>query len=152
MRLRLARITPTVRSSFVVLLPLVTLLFSCCYIYIVDLSARTRGDYIADFVLPYARSATPDDSPDTSRLEICIPRDGSLRLAGDPATDLEIKDALAIESRLSRDGTPENFSNRLLCFRADERVPFKHVLKVMRWCSSNEVRIWRVRFWTRPQE
>jgi biopolymer transport protein ExbD len=151
MRLRVTQFAPTLRSSFVVLLPLLTLVFSCGYIYLWDLSARSRGDYIADFVLPYARSATPDESPDGSRLEICIPRDGTLRVLGEPRTDEEIERVLEVEARLSRE-RGSRLSNRMLYFRADERVPFKHILKIMRWCSRDEVRIGRLCFWTRPHE
>jgi len=135
-------------ALFFAALSVILLLLFVAFIHLFS-TDRYQG-YCSDVTLPYARTARLDESPDPARLAICIHRDGTLCIAGEPRTDQEVRDALHVEARLSRNAAGS--SDRLMLLAADERAPFKSIKKIVGWCNSRDIRIWRLAFATRPEQ
>jgi len=98
--------------------------------------------------LPDSASADYIENPDPQRLVIGITRDGSMYISGALIPDERVIDVLAVEARLSRERS-SGLANRLVCIMADEGVDVRHVRKILNWCRSPEIRIWRIEFATR---
>lgn len=111
----------------------------------------TRQDEIEDLRLPDVTASQPDDNPDPNRLVINITTDGTYYVSGLPRSDQWIYEALAVEARVSRD-LQTNVSDRVVLIKADKRVPFKYIRKIIGWCVQKEIGIWRLAFGTLPFE
>jgi biopolymer transport protein ExbD len=111
----------------------------------------TRQDEIEDIRLPDVTASKPDDNPDPNRLVINVAKDGTFYVGGHPRSDKWIYHALEVEARLSRD-LRTNVSDRVVLIKADKRVPFKHIRKIIGWCVQKEIGIWRLAFGTLPFE
>ena len=114
-------------------------------------SEITRQDEIEDIRLPDVQASKPDDNPDPNRLVINVGNDGTYYIGGSPRSDKWLYDALAVEARVSRD-LKTNVSDRVVLIKADHRVPFKYIRKIIGWCVQREVGIWRLAFGTLPYE
>jgi biopolymer transport protein ExbD len=111
----------------------------------------TRQDEIEDIRLPDVQASKPDDNPDPNRLVINIVEDGTFYVGGLPRSDKWLYDALAVEARLSRD-LKTNVSDRVVLIKADQRVHFKYIRKIIGWCVQKDIGIWRLAFGTLPFE
>jgi len=130
------------------LLPFLALFFLLFWLSFCFVVPLVRYDEPEDVELPFARSAVPDDNPDPCRLVLWVKKDGSVWFAGEARSEQEVFDALAVEARLSRDEA--GISDRLVFIKADERVQFKHIRKLIEACRDPSVRIWRLTFGVRP--
>jgi len=139
-----------VRTTELNMTPMIDVVFLLITFFMV-VTEITRQDDIADLELPDVEVAMPDDKPDPERLVINIKKDGSVWYSGAQHTDQELLKTLEIEARLSREaGT--GVSDRLILVRADARCPFKHIKKLMRFCTMKRIGIWRLAFGIKPRE
>ena len=99
--------------------------------------------------LPRVRSGCIDCKPDSCSLVINIFGDGTIVVGGLARSDRWLRDALAIEARLYR--SPDGSSDGLVIIRADERVPFRYVRKIMDYCREPANNLWRLQFCVRPR-
>ena len=105
-------------------------------------------DGLGDFRLPHVEASKPDDNPEPDRVVIHITKHGSTYLSGSPRSDRHVRDALAQEAGLSRGA--DGYATIELVIRADERVEFRHVQKIIDVCRDKKVRIWRLAFGVLP--
>jgi len=114
-----------------------------------------RQDDIEDIKLPDVKAAKPDDNPDPKRLVINMkwerePKGVSFWFGGGERTEQDVRDALAVEARMSRD--PAGISDRVVLVKADKRVKFEYIKRLMMMCVDKNIRIWRLAFGTLPQQ
>lgn len=139
-----------VRTTDLNMTPMIDVVFLLITFFMV-VTEITRQDDIADLELPDVERAMPDDKPRPDRLVINIKKDGSVWFSGAQRTEKELLDALEIEARASRNEAT-GIADRLILVRADARCPFKHIKKLMRFCTLKRIRIWRLSFGIRPRE
>lgn len=142
------------RASQPNLVALADALFLILFLYALGEIAKKpqmRMDEPPGLSLPSVAGGQLDTLRDTSRLIVCITRDGTLFVAGEERSDRWVRDALAIEARLSR-SFDTDWSDRVVMIRADERAAFRHVRKILDWCREEEIRIWRLEFGVRAIE
>ena len=145
-RVPLARLNPASFRFYVLAMCVFWLLFW----YLAETVQLARDQTEADTILvPYARSALPDENPDPERLVIHVLKEGKVLISDHECTDEDLKDVLLIEARVTRE--EDAFSARRVMIRADERTPFKHVMKIINWCRDPKVRIYRLSFGTRAE-
>jgi biopolymer transport protein ExbD len=147
-RIPLARINPASLRLFVPAICVLSLLIGYMIVCFPDRPRREDGD-IETVRLPYADFAMPDEGPDPERLVINVLQEGTMIASGNVSTDQDVQKLLLLEARVSRnaDGTAEC----QLLIRADERTPFKHVMKIINWCRDANVRIYRLSFAIHPE-
>ena len=102
-------------------------------------------------ILPYARSSVVGVSPQPPRLVVYVVADGTVFIGGAPRNGKWVFDCLAVEARISRD-METKLSDREVFIKADERVEWRHVQKILDWCRQDEIAIQRIVFGARPPE
>jgi biopolymer transport protein ExbD len=79
-----------------------------------------------------------------------VKKDGSFWFGGARRNEQEVKDALAVEARLSRNA--DGISDRVVLVKADRRVRFEAIRKLIILCVDRNIRIWRLAFGTLPRK
>jgi biopolymer transport protein ExbD len=121
--------------------------------------------------LPEIQASVPDDSRYYRRIIINITRDGRMFISDNLCCDQEVLEALVAGAKPQPDDGPEvcwslldteagrNFGRLMqsgfrmrpeVLINADERVPFKHIKKILDWCYSDRVRLCNVAIGARP--
>ncbi len=119
-------------------------------LFFMTVTELTRQDEIEAVMLPDVKHSQPDENPDPERLVINILRDGTFIISGRECSEEDVRGALLVESRLSRN--QEGISDRTILVKADERTPFKFIRKFMMLCVQRNIRIWRMSFGIRPTQ
>ena len=138
-----------VKESEMNMTPMIDVVFLLITFFMV-VTEITRQDDIEDLQLPDVVASTPDDNPDPQRLVLNVKRDGSFWFGGARRTEQQVKDALAIEARLSRNA--DGISDRVVLVKADRRVRFEAIRKLIILCVDRNIRIWRLAFGTLPRK
>ncbi len=144
-RIPLVRINPASFRLFFGGVWLLCLLFPY---FVSEFIWRTYQDEIEEVILPDVPNAVPDENPDPERLVIWVLKDGITVIGGRECSDEDIRSVLLVESRLTRD--QEGIADRTVMVKADERTPFKHVMKIINWCREPNIGISRLSFGIRP--
>jgi len=110
----------------------------------------TRQDDIEDLELPDIKASKPDDNPDPERLVLNILKNGTVYVGGAALSDRELEDILWREAKRTRD--EHGISDRVVLVKADRRVEFKHIRKVIMFCVKKNIKIWRLAFGTLPSK
>ena len=141
-----------VTIAHVSLLPVVDFLFLVVFLIVMCSPVRRSDRYPPDgLILPYARSSVPDDNPDPDRLVMCVDHSGTVFIGRAPRSDRWVLDTLAVEARLSRD-METKVNDCVVFIKADERVEWRHVQKILDWCRQDDIAIHRITFGARSFE
>lgn len=137
-----------------------TPMIDCCFqlilffIVTIDMSQKE----LESLELPPARAAVPDE-PATRRPILNVDHEGRVfirrRLTYDPTgADPRLRDPRPLQEQLARwaramprrhdEVARREIPDEPLLLRADRNVPFHHVQRVLEWCASEGVRIWKV--------
>lgn len=119
-------------------------------LFFMTVTELTRQDDIEALRLPDIRHSQPDENPDPERLVINILSDGTFIIGGNECSEEDVRSALLVEARLSRNS--EGISDRTVLVKADERTPFRYIRRLMMLCVQRNIRIWRISFGIRPEQ
>jgi biopolymer transport protein ExbD len=119
----------------------VTFLLIIFFMCVTELSDANKTKEI---VLPVAEMAEVDE-PIPGRLVVNVTKKGEVEVLSESKSLKELDTILRNEAVYSRKEGQE-FPDRAVFIRADHRVEFKHVQKVMSMCMSHK--LWRIAFTT----
>jgi biopolymer transport protein ExbD len=146
MRIRIRHPVTLARFSATAILDCVAI---CVLLLIVIDEIMFWMDPWEEVLLPDVVASVPDEPPhDPNRLVIHILRSGTIIIGGEVRGDRAVHDVLVTEAHLSR--RPDGYSDREVLIKADERVEFRHVQKIIDWCRAEDIRLWRIAFATLP--
>jgi biopolymer transport protein ExbD len=117
-------------------------------LFFMTVTELTRQDDIEAVRLPDIKYAKPDENPEPERLVINVLKDGKFIVSGSVLTDEELKPLLLREARLTRN--QEGISERTVLVKADERVAFKHIKRLIMLCVQRNIKIYRIAFGIKP--
>lgn len=126
------------------LTPMIDVTFQLLIFFMVT-SEMAKLDNIKDLQLPKADKATPDLEPPRDRLVVNIVEvDGAMSyiIGGDPRTYEDL--AVLIHREATRSAGQDGFSSRPVLIRADKRIEYRHVQKVMNMLMDEQ--IWKMSF------
>lgn len=143
----------------------VYLLFMLALIFLIECNFMTLAPKWT--LLPNLRAARPDESPDPERVVLDVTEDGEIYICGHLCSDRQVIAALS-EERVSfpefvemsfgqeearfpvprrlRELRAAGYRMTEVLINADERVPFKHVRKILDWCADPRIRLCRISF------
>ena len=136
------------KTTELILTPLIdVVLFLMSFLLLV--TEFSRQNEFADIILPDIKQAGIVENPDPQRLVLMIKESGHFYIGGANVPEAQVRDALAVEARLSRERAT-TLSNRLVLVGADVHTRWECIQKVITWCSDKDIRIWRLAFATKP--
>ena len=97
--------------------------------------------------LPVASKAEEDKEATPGRVVVNVDRFNKIFVMGREFSDGELNRVLALESKISREGSPDGFPTRAILIRADAAAEFGAVQRVMALCMLNK--LWRIAFGTK---
>jgi len=121
----------------------VTFLLIIFFMLITELADVSK----AKLKLPVAERAEPDDKHVPGRVVINVMKNGDLVIMGKSYSDKELHGLLAMEAKISREGSADGFPTRAILIRADFRAEFRHVEHAMSLCMYHK--LWRIAFATK---
>ena len=145
-----ARANPNAMSDFggFDLTPMidVTFLLIIFFMLVTELADLSK----AKLKLPVAEKAEPDDKVVPGRVILNVMKNGDVVVMGKKKSDAELHQLLALEAKISREGSSDGFPNRAILIRADRRAEFGNVQHVMALCMRHK--LWRIAFGTKDPQ
>jgi biopolymer transport protein ExbD len=74
-----------------------------------------------------------------------VNKDGDITAFGQPLQLRQLRNRLQLEADTGRPSKGEP-SDRSIMIRADRRVQFKHIDKILWYCTRQNIRIWKIAF------
>jgi len=137
-----------VKTTQLNITPMIDVVFLLITFFMV-VTEITRQDEIEDLKLPHVDASKLDERPDRGRLVINILRNGAIIIGGEKCDYTQVYKKLYLEAAEQRTG-PGGISDRVVLVKADERVEFKYIRKIIELCVKREIKIWRLAFGTEP--
>jgi biopolymer transport protein ExbD len=139
MRIPIEKRIRTTRLAMTSMIDVVFLLIS----FFMIVTEISRQDDLAGLQLPHVVVSKAID--ELGNLVVCIASDGTLVVGGEPVTQPQLTDILAVHAR-------NHPGKAAVLIKADRRVEYRHVREVIRACAEHSIRIWRLSFGALPVE
>ena len=136
-----------VKEAELTITPMIDIVFLLITFFMV-VSEITRQDDFEDLQLPDVKASELVENPELGQLIITVRSDGSYWISGSPCGEREVKDTLLLWVRLNR--RTDGSSECSVLVKADRRVRFEAIRKLIALCVDRDTRIWRLAFGTLP--
>ena len=121
----------------------VTFLLIIFFMLVTELADLSK----AKLKLPVAQKAEPDDQAVPGRVVLNIRKNGDVIVMGQIYDDARLNQLLALEAKISKEGSPDGFPTRAILIRADRHAEFGAVQHAMGLCMRHK--LWRIAFGTK---